>query len=65
MAMPILVWLMSSTRPTTSSSVRMGVMIVTILVLAPRMFTEWLRNAGAGYCLARPPVRYHIRFCIR
>ena len=40
MAMPILVWLMSITSATTSTSVSTGVMMVTILVVAVPMVTD-------------------------
>ena len=40
MAMPILVWLISSTSATTSRMVRKGVTIVTLLVVAPKIVTE-------------------------
>ena len=40
MAMPILVWLISATRATTSNIVSTGVTTVTILVVAPKIVTE-------------------------
>ncbi len=39
MAMPILVWLIRATSATTSTMVSMGVMTVTILVVAPKIVT--------------------------
>ena len=39
MAMPIFVWLMSSTSSTTSTSVSTGVTSVTIFVVAPNTLT--------------------------
>ena len=63
--MPILVWLISRTSKNTSASVRKGVTTVTILVVAENMVTEFDIKGMVGYCLARPPVTYHIRFCKR
>ena len=63
MAMPIFVWLISHTRPTSSTSVRTGVTIVTILVVAPKIVTEFEIHGMVGYSWFRPPVMYNTRFC--
>ena len=41
MAMPTLVWLMSSTSRMTSTTTSTGVTSVTIFVVAPNTFTDW------------------------
>ena len=41
MAMPTLVWLMSSTSRMTSTTTSTGVTSVTIFVVAPKTFTDW------------------------
>ena len=56
MAMPTFVRLMRTTSPTTSSSVRIGVMTVTRLVDAPRMVMVSVIHGSSGYCLGTPPV---------
>ena len=53
MAMPILVWLMSCTRPNTRPITRMGVTTVTSVVEAPPMVTildraGWWDSSWAG-----------------
>ena len=64
-AMPILVFWISVTSAITSRMVRIGVTMVTILVEAEPICTVSPSHGSTGYCLARPPVTYHIRFCIR
>ena len=65
MAMPIFVWLISCTSAITSATVRKGVTIVTTFVVAVPMVIELEIQGMLGYCLARPPVTYHMRFCKR
>ena len=65
MAMPILVRWISSTSPATSAMVSTGVTMVTIFVEAEPSVMESLIQGSTGYCLASPPVMYHIRFCSR
>ena len=65
MAMPIFVFWMMVTRAITSRMVRIGVTMVTTLVVAGPMVMELEIQGMVGYCLARPPVTYHIRFCKR
>ena len=54
--MPTFVLRMSSTSATTSTSVRIGVMTVTRLVLTPQSVMVSEIHGSVGYCLARPPV---------
>ena len=57
MAMPVLVWLMRYTSPTTSKMVRTGVTMVTRLVETPRtmMFSE-IQGMGLVTGWGTPPV---------
>ena len=61
----LLVPLISLTSRNTSASVKNGVITVTILVVAVNMVTESDIKGMVGYCLASPPVTYHIRFWSR
>ena len=65
MAMPILVFWIRVTSAATSTMTRNGVTTVTRLVWQPSTVTVSLIQGRAGYCLARPPVTYHIEFCKR
>ena len=47
-AMPIFVYLMSATSPITSASTSIGVITVTILVVAPHIVICFDRNGIAG-----------------
>ena len=48
MAMPIFVWFIRNTSAKTSTSVSIGVMSVTILVVAPQIVICLDRNGMAG-----------------
>ena len=63
--MPIFVFWMMVTSAMTSRMVSSGVTRVTTLVVAVPMVMELEIHGMVGYCLARPPVTYHIRFCRR
>ena len=65
MAIPTLVYLISSPRTTTRIMVRTGVTRVTRFVVAPRIVTVSLSQGIAGYCWESPPVMYRARFCSR
>ena len=38
---------------------------VTILVVAPQILTDFVRNGMTGYERGRPPVKYSAQFCRR